>query len=372
MKQAVIKNGAARNYLIDALRFIAICFVVYIHIFEINGGVKFSDTSTSWKFIDVLFGAARIAVPLFFAISGWFIFSKDRGEQIKKLQRQIPNLIKILITATIVINIVIFLFLKLHIMQGVFAFSPQVKGLFEMFILGKSPTVGTLWFLATLIIVQGIYWLVSRKEKNDKWLLIAAVSFFSLNLAFGAYRNITGFPEIPFPINETWFVGFAWFSLGYFLAKYFKDSPELIKTKSLVTFTLTAAALYLYEYILHTSGSPFSFGPYNYHAIFIFTPLITAGILLLAARSTKDSPFVRKLAFLGKNYALGVFIIHILVMQVINAVFSRYLLLEDMPLIKLVVTYTLVAGLSFALTALYYVVKAKISQTVSKLPVNKS
>lgn len=372
MKQVQEKGETPRNYLIDALRFVAICFVVYIHIFEINKGVSFSDDA-SWKLIDVLFGLARLAVPIFFAISGWFIFSRDRGEQIKKLQKQIPKLITILIVATIGINIVLFFFDKLHLMNSAFEIAPNIKALVEMFVLGKSPTIGTLWFLSTLIIVQIIYWLASRTFKKDNWLMVAAFAFFSLNLAFGAYRNISGFPELSFPINETWFVGFAWFSLGYFLAKFFKDKPELIKTKTLALFTVTVGAFYLYEYILHTSGAAFNFGPYNYHAIFLFTPLITAGILLLAARSNMNHPILQQLAYLGKNYALGVFIIHLVVMQPVNAVFVRFDLLDDRPLLKLVIVYTSVVVLSFAATAFYYKAKAFVSSIPAlKTLVNKS
>src|SRR6187551_1620689 len=65
-----------RNYAIDSLRLIAVCLVIYIHIFEINKGFVFSE-SLSWKTADVFFGLSRLAVPVFFAISGWYIFSKS-------------------------------------------------------------------------------------------------------------------------------------------------------------------------------------------------------------------------------------------------------------------------------------------------------
>jgi|GEM_PF-2732446 len=371
------KNSApdilpTRNYAIDALRFIAVCFVIYIHIFAINTGFVYSE-SLSWNTADVLFGLARLAVPVFFAISGWYIFSKNRTEQIAKLQKQIPKLIKILIAATFGTGAILWIMSKFNLLAGPLEFFPNVKTLIEMFALGRSPTIAPLWFLVSLIIVEVIFWIVSRKFKRDDWLLVPAFIFFGLNLAFGAYRSVTGAPELPtLPINELWVMGFAWFCIGYFLAKYFRDTPELIKQKTVVTFLVVTGLLYLYEYILHTSGAPFTFGPYNYHAVFIFTPFITAGILLLAARSKVNNKIVRTLAYLGKNYSLGVFIIHLVVMQPLNAVMVKFGILQAYPSLKLIFTITSTIVISFTLTALYYKVKAQLPHTISKIRSIKS
>lgn len=371
MKSNVSKPAASRNYAIDAIRFIAICFVIYIHIFEINKGYVFSE-DLSWKITDILFALSRLAVPVFFAISGWFIFSNNKGDQVQKLQKQIPKLIKILITATIGVAFVLWVFTELHLVLSPLPYLPQIRSLFEMFALGRSPSIGPLWFLVSLIIVEIIFWMAAKKLKNDYWLLVPAFVFFCLNLLFGAYRSIFGFPELPFPIYETWFVGLTWFSVGYFLAKYFKDSPDKIKSKTLWFFAITCFALYFYEYIMHTSGAPFVFGPYNYVAIFIFTPFVTAAILLLAARSQKDGKIIRTLAGFGSKYALGIFIIHLVVMQPLNAFFTHFGLLQGYPTFKLIVTYSSVVVISLALTAAYYTLKPKLFNSVSKLPFNKS
>jgi len=365
---STISTKPTRNYAIDALRFIAICFVVYIHIFEVNKGVVFSDNFSS-KIIDILFGISRLAVPMFFAISGWFIFSKNRENQIQKLQKQIPKLVKVLIFATIGTSIAILILSKFNGLYNLYVIFPQLRNIFEMFALGRAPNaIGPLWFLSSLIIVEILFWLASRAFKKDNWLLLVAFTFLSLHLLFNTYRSFSGFPELPFSVNETWFVGFAWFSLGYFLAKYFKDSPSAIKNKTLILFTITSGAFYLYEYIMHTSGTPFVFGPYNYSVLYIFTPFITAGLLLLAARNTNTSVLIRGLAHLGKNYAMGVFIIHLVVMQPICVVFAKFGLLDSDPLLRLFVTYTLTLSLSFALTAAYYKAKARLSEAVSKPP----
>jgi surface polysaccharide O-acyltransferase-like enzyme len=361
MDKAVLKSGAARNYWIDALRFIAICFVVYIHIFAINRGIVFSN-GISWKFIDVTLGLSRLAVPIFFGISGWFIFSKDRSEQIAKLKKQIPKLTKILLVATIGANIAMIIIYALLLHGQSYQITPAITDLFEAFALGRSPTqaVGPLWFLTSLIIVEVIFWIASHKLKRDDWLILPAFIFFALNLSFGAYQTLTGFEQPPFPINENWFVGFAWFSVGYFLAKYFKDKLSSIKKKTLVSFTIISGLLYLYEDILQTSGSAFHFGPYNYVVIFLFTPFITAGILLLAARSSNAGKIVRTLASLGKNYALGIFIIHVIVMEPVGLFFTHYNILANSPMPKLFVTYMCTLLLSLGITAFYYRFKPTI------------
>ena len=361
VKKAIKNTELVRNYSIDALRFIAVCFVVYIHIFAINQSFVFSN-SFSWKITDVLFGLSRLAVPIFFAISGWFIFSRNRTNQIEKLQKQIPRLIKLLIMATIGTGLSLWILAKLHLVVIPFDYFPQIKGLFEMFIFGKSPTIAPLWFLVSLIIVEILYWLVSLKSKRDNWLIVVAVIFLGINLAFTTYRPVTGFPELSFSMTETWFMGFVWFSLGYFLAKFYKEGQIALNAKSITSFTITVGVLYLYEYILHTSGAPFVLGPYNYSAIFIFTPFITAGILLFAAHSKKDGKIIRTLARFGKDYSLGIFIIHLVVMQPINALFVRSGLLQGSPTMKLVLTYSSVVLISLGLTAAYYKTKTKLQR----------
>lgn len=346
-----------RNYAIDSLRIIAVCLVVYIHIFELNKGFVYSD-SMSWKLADVFFGLSRLAVPVFFAISGWYIFSKNRDEQITKLKKQIPKLINILLVATVGTAIALWALTNLH--STTLTFLPDVRGLFEIFMLGKSTGIAPLWFLVSLIIVEALYLGAAKyisPSKRDGWLLFPALVFFLGLLTFTSYRSVFGFSEPTFSINETWFVAFTWFTLGYFLAKFFKDNPGRITTAQLRLYAIIAGMLYAYEYILHTSGAPFVFGPYNYNAIFLFTPFVVAGVLLLAARNTHDGRVIRTLAHLGKNYALGVFIIHIVVMQPINKIFTKFDLLSSAPTLKLVVTYSSAVLLSLGLTILYY--KAK-------------
>jgi surface polysaccharide O-acyltransferase-like enzyme len=333
------------------------------------------EGSLTWKIVDILFGLARLAVPVFFAISGWYIFSKNKKEQARKLKKQVIKLVKILIVIVVASSLALWVLQKMRL--SALDPLPQMVGIYESFFLGKTPTaIVAFWFIVSLIIVEAIYLLATKCCRKDSWLAAAAFASFVLNLLFTTYRPFSGLPELPFSIGETWFLAFVWFSLGYLLAKYFRDkgTKSAINNKTLVRFAAIAMAFYLYEYILHTSGAPLVFGPYNYNVMFMFTPFATTGILLLAAHSRNQSKLIRSLAYLGKNYALGVFVIHVIVMQPLSKVFTKLSLLSGHSTIKLVVTYTLVVVISFALTALYYAVKSRVTAMLgrSKPPLNKA
>lgn len=363
---SISDSRVSRNYAIDALRFIAVCLVIYIHIFEINYGFKFVPGPT-WAVVDIVFGIARLAVPLFFAISGWYIFSKNRDEVIKKLQKQLPKLLLILLWATLGTCFLIFILASLHLSD--LSFLPKMRNIFEMFLFGQTPNaVGPLWFLVSLIIVEGLFLIAIRTFKSINWFAFIAAVTFLLLILFTSYRTLTGLPEFTaFEVKNSWVVGFIWFTLGYFLAKYFKENQQKIKSKTLVYFVVLTGLFYLYEYIMHTSGSPFNFGPYNYSVAFLFTPIITAGILLLAGLSNYASKPVRALAYLGKNYSLGVFIVHIVLMQPVDIFFSRLGLLTDYATLRVIATYTTVVVASFLVTAAYYYVKSKLGRYQLKI-----
>jgi surface polysaccharide O-acyltransferase-like enzyme len=372
-------NSGERNYAIDAIRTIAICLVIYIHVWAINPGLSYTD-SFPWKIIDLMFGFSRLAVPVFFAISGWFIFSQDRSEQTLKLQKQIVKLTKLLLVATVTTSIAFLILVRCHLMTHILAqtynntYLPDAKALIDMLLFGHAPNAdGPLWFLVSLIMVEILFWLAVRTFKNITWLTLPAFIFFLMTITLynlGEYRLKLGIPSVlPQGFDETtWFVGFMWFSLGYFLAKYFKKNINDMSPRAVYKFAVITGLLYFYEYILQTSGAPLRFGPYGYVAIFMFTPLATAGILLSAARSHISNTTVRWLANLGQKYALGVFIIHLLVMQPIGVFFAKYSLLSNHLSLKFVATYSLTIIASFSLTALYYRAKTMALAKPIRLP----
>ena len=78
-----------KYYSIDGMRAIAAFFIVCLH-------VPFSGT-----FGEVVSAFARIAVPFFFMISGFFIWSDTEEKQYKRIRKQIKHLFFLMIYADV-------------------------------------------------------------------------------------------------------------------------------------------------------------------------------------------------------------------------------------------------------------------------------
>ncbi|MFW6458866.1 MAG: acyltransferase family protein, partial [Halodesulfurarchaeum sp.] len=204
---------AERIYSIDAMRIIAIVFVVLIHTDPFQGVTQYGNM--------VNFGTktvSRFAVPFFFVTSGYFFALKTAGrDPVRYLTRRVIKLTSLYLFG-LFLAVPTFFSIRVareaHTGQSLrsTALSSLVGYLDPVELLYYGTSVSEiLWFLPalafSLVLVYGIGIL-----GKPAYVLPVALCFHGIGLLGGTY---TMFVDVPFQIRDALFFGFFYTSLGY-------------------------------------------------------------------------------------------------------------------------------------------------------------
>lgn len=132
---------------------IASFLVIYIH------------ASVPFKGSFFLMGIARMAVPFYFLISGYFSFSNEEKKMVKDTKRRLHKNVKLLGMSLLlyyVLNIIVHITSNDKLTE-IFVEQMQIKNIFYFFALNWTTPyigVGHLWFLLAIIYSYCIYSLV--------------------------------------------------------------------------------------------------------------------------------------------------------------------------------------------------------------------
>ena len=231
---------------------------------------------------------ARWAVPFFFVISSFLLFSKedpsshniDKQTLIKYIKR-----IAILYAAWFIVNLPSTVYLEL-IRPGIGKIDTWIS-----FIKGAllSMTFAGSWYLLSSIFSAFLLFQMSKKLPTQKCILISTLPF-SLCLLTSAYGGVL--PEgifnilrwFCFPLNI--FGGVMYFSIGKYL---FENKEQFLKRQSLLYIGL--AVLFLTLYIIEIKATHF-FGIYRVSdfAISLIPLSVTLAILSIKTQLNIKHP----------------------------------------------------------------------------------
>lgn len=166
----------------------------------------------------------RLAVPLFFAISGYFNYRKDTEKRLSGAFGFIKRSAKYMVLGFAFY--IVFDFVMCYVDgKGVGYYFTTLfyeNLLFDFFFLNRPITYSgaQLWFLIALFVVSLVHYGLVRFEK-EKWYRFIVPAGLAIQLFFGAYMRV--FQETDMPIRYTrnaWFNGLPFFGLGYLMAQY--------------------------------------------------------------------------------------------------------------------------------------------------------
>lgn len=201
-----------RNLTLEWVKLLAACFVVLIHV------LLPGDLGSAADCI------GRFAVPVFFAISGYYAFGAESRSVAKKLLRTLR--------LTVGANLFYF-FLSFFLWNyeeyihfvDYFHYRINLYNLSNMFITGVTPTEGwQLWFLTALLFCYAVLYLYVRFFNGEpvKYSYLYCIS--ACMLAFFFYQDslmdLQGVTEINETARNGLFLGLPCFSLGLFLREH--------------------------------------------------------------------------------------------------------------------------------------------------------
>lgn len=268
------KDGVSSLYVLKAL---CALFVVMLH-------------APFWG-AEVLSPVIRCAVPCFFLISGYFLYSEDLGKVRGKLWKSLRKICVIIV----VVNAV---YLSRSLMRGSI---PSWYSLAEIFVTGMSGCMH-LWYLTAY--AWGLVLLAIFMRKTDRALYVFPL-FIVCNLLMARYSFLL-FPRAEFPFGartNALTVALPIISIGYLFHKY---EACLLRFRAVNVLPIVFALLsWAEQYLLYAFRL-------NNDASYLVCTLPLACSLFLLALSYKDF-YIPLVCEIGKYHSANIYYFHIAV-----------------------------------------------------------
>lgn len=307
---------ASRIYSIDAMRIIAIVFVVLIHTDPFQGVNAYGNMMN--------FGTktiSRFAVPFFFITSGYFFALKTATrDPTKYLAKRITKLTSLYLFGLVLVGPTFFgsrlsqaeladQSLRATAVSSIAEFLDPV----ELLYYGTSVSE-ILWFLPALLFSLLFVYLVTVFGKPSYVLPIA----LCLHLVGNLGSSYTMFVDVPFETRDALFFGFFYTSLGYTIRKRSWE-PSKDKDRLLLAFVGLFAVLQFVEFYL--LGYPLRaepFGSYVYAPSYgISTALLSVSLFLFLL--SRPMLFADTSLPTWGTYAVGIYVTHPVVFAILRA-----------------------------------------------------
>ncbi len=274
---------------LQILKFICALLVVQIHVYS---GLK-----------DILIPIARIGVPVFFLITGYFIPDSTGVIKKEKLKRTFSKILKIELVA-----IVIYLFYRIYIN---YSFHPEqlqemltVKYWMIAFGFGEHPA-GHLWYLVALLQAVLVIWVCVELD-IVKWLYWLIPIGLILSLLFGRYNFLIFNLNIPQNIllsRNFLTTALPCILLGTLIRYY----EHLLPSQSKMALITVCFLFGVYvETAILTSIFPDGEGD----IVIMTIPLATA-VFVIFLRISVTGKIGLTLAGLGRAYSLDIYLWHV-------------------------------------------------------------
>lgn len=269
-----------RNAWLDLIKLIASFMVVFIHI-DFPG-----------RFGIVVDAIARFAVPLFFAVSGFFSLNASA----KTIKRRLKKIVVIYLIATAIYHV--YNAINVGFIEYITS-TFTLRNLLAFIFLNVPFSSSHLWFLLALIYVYLIWLLILKFSFSNKRIFILSVALLLIHLILGEVLTIFNV-RVPILIVRNFiYMGFPFFVFGYFANKY---KEKLAKTNNLVLVLIMAlgciesALIYLF---------------FDYLEIYVGSLLCLYALFVIAIKC-EQKPLGRFWTLISQT-STDVYILHILV-----------------------------------------------------------
>ena len=238
MKHKVIPNicgeDTRRYHSFDKLKVLCAFLIVCIH-------APFPGI-----FGEYFIALARVAVPVFFMISGFF-WKPENGK------KQILKLLKLLVISNVIYFV--FDFVK-SIRSGIVVYIHStftLGNLMKFVVFNHSPFAPHLWYLGAIVYVLVVFQL-AEKLRLRKVLLYITPVLLLVDLVLGKYSRLLFHREFAYVIVRNWlFVGIPYFAIGLVIREkrgwFKKHINGVMVAGGVVVFSITSL---LERYLLVT------------------------------------------------------------------------------------------------------------------------
>ena len=241
----------------------------------------------------------RVAVPIFFMITGYF-YSDTVARH--KEKRQIKKIFSLVVEANLLFflwNIALDIIKRdsiMSYMQSVF----NGKKLLKFLILNESPLAGHLWYLGAILYVLVIIFLMDKLNCR-KLLYYLTPVLLILDLIFGKYSLLFLHREFPYiMVRNFLYVGIPYFCIGNLIRE--RQCSEKWNKKVLRWAIAIFSVTSLMERLALENG-----GLNATRDHYISTTFLAICLFVYVLKSNWSN---KSLAAIGRNYSTWIYVIH--------------------------------------------------------------
>lgn len=287
-----------RNYSIDILKFVCAALIVVLH--------------SNCKWHDAVLPLTRCAVPCFLMVSGFLLYSEEKGIGRERLLRNIKHIVHIILWSTALFAVVKEAQSILH--DGSLFF-PSVGQWCKFIVLNDNPFGFHLWYLGAYLYVLLIMLVV---DKYKLWRLLFCLTPILLlsDLVLGKYSLLLLNQEFPYIcVRNFLFVGIPNFMLGVWI-KVCKSKllsiNKIIFGGGIILFSITSIIEKTILLNLNKCPAREHYLSTTFLAFCLF-------MFVLSCKSTKSSVLSKA----GERDSLYIYIFHPLFLMVIPSIIKR-------------------------------------------------
>lgn len=286
-----------RAYNIDSLKILCAFLVIFIHAYT--------------PYHEYIVPVARCAVPCFFIISGYFIYSGDRMAFVNRLKRGMKRTFQLFIWSTLLFAIVKILCTFFN--NGDFSFISW-WALCKFICVNDNPFGYHLWYVGAYLYTLFIIWFLVRKNKL-KWLYVVVPILLLADLCFGKYSLLLWNREFPNILTRNFLcVGIPYFMIGT-LIKHYK--AQLLSYRKLRLLTFGGVILFsLTSVIENKLLTEFNMNATRDH--YISSTFLAISLFLYFSYFKQTKP--NFISNLGEKHSLYVYIFHPLVIIIFSII----------------------------------------------------
>ena len=293
---------------VDLIRVVAIFLVVVIHVSGQLTNIWGKIPVDQWIIADIYGGIARVAVPLFFMISGYLLLPRSESLSVFYTKRMLKILIPFLVWSLI--------YLGWYCGNHPNTCTPSLA--WDLLLV--QGTYYHLWFLYSLIsiyLILPVLRLMIKPDTDNRilWYLIVLWLIFQPVLT-SAHK----FWNFSIKLNAPLATGFVcYFVLGYLLAEITLSRTRIILSTAIwvIGTLITIFGTYLFT---RNSGQ---FEGFFYDFVSINVILISSAAFLLlrwvSERKPFTSPNAQAMLRTIATRTFGIYLIHILIIEVLSS-----------------------------------------------------
>lgn len=283
-----------RNLTLEICKLIAACFVVFAH------------SPFPGRFGEIIQGLAHCAVPLFFAISGWYSYRVS----VNKLLRRMGHVLLLELVGICLLklwSVFAAFYTGQDLLAALMPTLPSVGGLGAWLLWLEDPFESHLWYLSASAFCYGVFVLYDRLLRRHGYAPMYLVCGILLcaNLAMDELSCYTGL-NVHFKVPRNGlFLGLPMFSLGLLLREYREQLLARLGTRHLLILL-----------VLGIGMSAAECSRFGSRSVYLGTlPLIT-GLLLLTSRHPGVPRWMERAAVCCGPLSAVIYLVHLVICDV--------------------------------------------------------